>query len=138
MLEKEDFPEIFEQNTRMIVRLNALLEMLFTLTRIEQNSLKLHKNSLNLREYFEEKRISKNIKTFEIIGEKTLEVDLASFDIICENLLNNAIKFGGENNTITVTLDENSFSIKDTGPGMSEENLEKIFQKFFRENTDLE
>jgi len=53
-------------------------------------------------------------------------------------LLNNAIKFGGENNTITVTLTKNSFSIKDTGPGMSEENLEKIFQKFFRENTDLE
>jgi len=67
LLEKEDFPEIFEQNTRMIVRLNALLEMLFTLTRIEQNSLKLHKIPLNIREYFEEKRISKNIKNFEII-----------------------------------------------------------------------
>jgi signal transduction histidine kinase len=138
LLEKQDFPEIFEQNTRMIVRLNALLEMLFTLTRIEQNQIHLHKIPLNLREYFEEKRISKNIKNFEIIGEKTLEVDLASFDIICENLLNNAIKFGGENNTITVTLGENSFSIKDTGCGMSKENLEKIFQKFFRENTDLE
>ncbi|MDP5039187.1 MAG: ATP-binding protein, partial [Candidatus Gracilibacteria bacterium] len=84
------------------------------------------------------KRISKNIKNFEIIGEKTLEVDLASFDIICENLLNNAIKFGGENNTITVTLTKNSFSIKDTGYGMTEKNLEKIFHKFFRENKDIE
>lgn len=138
LLEKEDFPELFEQNTRMVVRLNALLEMLFTLTRIEQNQIHLHKTSLNLREYFEEKRTSKNIKNFEIIWEKTLKVDLASFDIICENLLNNSIKFGWENNTITVTLTQNSFSIKDTGCGMSEENLEKIFQKFFRENTDLE
>jgi K+-sensing histidine kinase KdpD len=94
LLEKQDFPEIFEQNTRMIVRLNALLEMLFTLTRIEQNQIHLNKIPLNLREYFEEKRTSKNIKNFKIIGEKTLEVDLASFDIIGENLLNNAIKFG--------------------------------------------
>jgi hypothetical protein len=51
----------------MIVRLNALLEMLFLLTRLEQNTLTLKKTPLNLREYFEEERISKNIKNFEIL-----------------------------------------------------------------------
>ncbi|MBP6855707.1 MAG: ATP-binding protein [Candidatus Pacebacteria bacterium] len=53
------------------------------------------------------------------------------------NLLDNAIKYNVENGTVTVSIEkeDKSFiriSIKDTGIGVSKEELEKLFTKFFR------
>ncbi len=55
------------------------------------------------------------------------------------NLLNNAIKFTPEGGKITVRLEEkNGFaavSVADTGIGMSQQDVERIFQKYYQADT---
>ena len=55
---------------------------------------------------------------------------------VLENLLSNAIKYSPEGSLITlasdVQADSYSFSVSDEGIGMSEEQIEKIYDKFYR------
>jgi two-component system sensor histidine kinase/response regulator len=59
--------------------------------------------------------------------------DPNSIRIVIRNLITNAIKFSNENDTIEITAakqDDNShiISVKDTGTGMSSEQLDKLFK----------
>lgn len=47
------------------------------------------------------------------------------------NLVRNAIKYNKEGGTITVTLNYSGLSVEDTGIGIAEENLDKVFSRFF-------
>ena len=52
------------------------------------------------------------------------------------NLINNSIKYGKENGTTTAAyydMDENILiEIADNGPGMEQEHLVRIFERFYR------
>lgn len=59
---------------------------------------------------------------------------------VLTNLVTNAIKYtqrGGISISTTQKDNEITFSIKDTGKGVAPENLPKLFQKFYREDTSL-
>ena len=47
------------------------------------------------------------------------------------NLIRNAIRYNKEGGNVTVTLDIDHFEVADTGIGISEENLNKVFSRFF-------
>ena len=47
------------------------------------------------------------------------------------NLVRNAIKYNKDGGTVTVTLDRRALTVEDTGIGISEENLGKVFSRFF-------
>lgn len=53
---------------------------------------------------------------------------------VVQNLIGNALKFTPSKGTITVTVVKHSkeveVQVKDSGPGMSKEDLGKLFQKF--------
>ncbi|MFZ2624069.1 MAG: HAMP domain-containing sensor histidine kinase [Propionibacterium sp.] len=50
------------------------------------------------------------------------------------NLLDNAVKFSPENGTVHVRLEEGTLTVSDEGPGIAEEDLPHIFDRFFRSN----
>ena len=54
--------------------------------------------------------------------------------IVIRNLLENAIKYNRENGEIKIAFEKNTLIISDTGIGMSEENLKRIFDRFYRIN----
>ncbi len=47
------------------------------------------------------------------------------------NLVRNAIKYNKEGGNITVTLNYSGLIVEDTGIGIAEENLDKVFSRFF-------
>ena len=47
------------------------------------------------------------------------------------NLVRNAIKYNKEGGNITVTLNRQYLSVEDTGIGIAEENMGKVFSRFF-------
>jgi two-component system, OmpR family, sensor kinase len=51
---------------------------------------------------------------------------------LIDNLLSNAIKYNKIAGTIKIVLTENSFSIEDTGKGISTENLATLFERYTR------
>ena len=75
-------------------------------------------------------------------------VDLNNFDKILMNLLSNAFKYTPDGGEITLTLTQGSsntsgplkeyfeITIEDTGIGLEEEKIERIFDRFYQINTD--
>ena len=47
------------------------------------------------------------------------------------NIIRNAIRYNREGGSISVLLTEEEFTVSDTGIGIAEENLDRIFDRFF-------
>jgi PAS domain S-box-containing protein len=69
-------------------------------------------------------------------GDHDVMIDNHLLKNICMNLLSNAIKFSPENSQIDMQahFNKNEFvlSVKDTGIGISEEDKQHLFERFFR------
>jgi signal transduction histidine kinase len=83
---------------------------------------------------YHEQALEKGIKLIDNVSANiTVAADPNSVRIVTRNLITNAIKFSRKNDTITVSAyfqDENYIllSVKDTGIGMSEKQLTKLFK----------
>jgi signal transduction histidine kinase len=60
------------------------------------------------------------------------QADRSALFILLKNLLENAIQHASANSEIKVEITENQISVRDWGPGISEEDLPKIFTRFWR------
>lgn len=75
--------------------------------------------------------------TFELSGDRC-EINGAQIIIeeIIHNILENAIKYNKENGKVTVTLrqciDGVELSVSDTGIGIAKEDLDHVFERFYR------
>lgn len=67
---------------------------------------------------------------------ETIAVDVEKMERVFFNLMSNAFKHTPDNGKINVvyshTVDEVSFSIKDTGVGISAEDCKRIFERFYQ------
>lgn len=119
---------------------------------LEFSKMDLRNYTLNLRPVNIEELVSVSIKNFENLASKKnitiglkkegenheISGDSEKISRVITNLLSNAIKYSRENGKITVILKGEkeffSVSVIDEGPGIGEENSEKIFEPFFRED----
>ncbi len=71
----------------------------------------------------------------------TLRVDLCKLSVVFVNLLLNAIRFTPDEGEIDLSVEERKdevmISISDTGKGIPEESLEKIFEVFYQEEDHM-
>lgn len=68
----------------------------------------------------------------EILDDVNIFCDRKKISKIIDNLLSNAIKYNKIKGTIKVTLKNNYLSIEDSGKGMSEKQIEQLFQRYMR------
>ncbi len=65
-----------------------------------------------------------------------LKLDTAGFEKVAANLVNNALRYTKEGGKVIVSPFVNSenfgFSVKDTGIGIPQEDIDKIFEEFYR------
>jgi signal transduction histidine kinase len=127
-------------------RLHRLSEDILDVTRIESQSLKLHKEEFDLNDV-----ISSIVEDYRILllDEDKLNLDIqydpksiiinadkVRISQVISNLLSNAVKFATrEKGTISITTEEKNnseviVSIKDTGQGIDPEILPRLFTKF--------
>jgi two-component system sensor histidine kinase MprB len=61
-----------------------------------------------------------------------LEGDPATLERAVTNLLDNAAKWSPEGGTVTVRLSDGLLQVADEGPGIAEEDLPHVFERFYR------
>ena len=61
-----------------------------------------------------------------------LQGDATALERLVTNLLDNATKFSPESGTVTVTLAGGLLQVADQGPGIAEEDLTHVFERFYR------
>jgi two-component system phosphate regulon sensor histidine kinase PhoR len=129
---------------RHTVRLNALLEDLMLLAKMEAGEAKVSLSRENLChalgnavEKCQEKARTKNINLLLDCSEDlNLRINLTLIEQGVMNLIDNALKFSHENSTVEITaypLDkEVVISVKDYGVGIEPEHLPRLFERFYR------
>ncbi len=77
------------------------------------------------------KGFDRNIFELEI-SDITLFADKIGFEQMIDNLLNNAMKYSEKSSSIKISTEENSLLIRDKGIGMSEDELVRIFERYYQ------
>lgn len=145
-LETSDIEAFFSSTRANILKLNGLLQSLFFVSRIEEQSGCLVKKSLMVHDFIENKldhiwsSFPYKKLSYKIHIDKNLkyEVEENTFWILLDNLLSNAMKFSPEDMNIIVKADAKTFSITDNGPGIPKWDRAKIWEKFYRTDINKE
>ena len=149
LIERYSDPENQKKIVKHVSRIKAAVNLLtsilnefLSLSKIEEGRVEPKVEAVNLRETVE--AVCQNLRMFakpgqNIIykhaGEEHIYSDPVLLGNILNNLLSNAIKYSQENSEILVSSSVNSavhVSVKDFGIGMSKQDQERLFQRFFR------
>ena len=132
------------------IRLNTLLSDLIDISRIESGELRMSFRYFNLAELLKDAINSLEIratqKNISLIlnsptdRELTVYGDKERIMQVVLNLTDNAIKYNVSGGSVTIsTQEQNGFlqvSVADTGLGIPEEHLHRIFERFYRTDKD--
>ncbi|MDD5730894.1 MAG: ATP-binding protein, partial [Candidatus Omnitrophica bacterium] len=130
---------------RNIDRLNRLISDLLDISRIEAGKILLNKKSIDIAALineaaglFQESAKEKNL-TLSVSfanGLPWIEADPDKITQVITNLLGNALKFTPAGGKITVNASKNTdcvtIEVKDSGLGVPQDELTKIFDKFYQ------
>jgi signal transduction histidine kinase/ligand-binding sensor domain-containing protein/DNA-binding response OmpR family regulator len=160
--EMHSYLDLVYRNTK---NLDRLINQLLDFRKLETGALRLELTSEDMvglisnvvasfEEYAREKQVTLR---FQTLKKKLIAIfDPGKVETILNNLLSNALKYTEEGGSVTVNLslvfagdDEETLndqpekqyieiSVKDTGKGISESNITRIFTRFFRVDTEDE
>ena len=121
-------------------KLHVMVEKLLETATLDSESLMLQKEPTNIVDL-----IAKIAKKFELLTKKDikfttnidlkiLKIDLFHFENAVSNLVDNAIKYGGDIIEININpvLNVTEISVADNGKGIDKSHQERIFDKFYR------
>ena len=128
---------------RQLARLERLAQDLSELSHIEAGDLSLERAEIDLRRLIEDlcedfrDRASQKQLQFVVTGERVrIHGDAMRLQQAFANLLDNAIKYGGEGTSIDIdvssTPDRGIVRIADHGEGIPPEERDRIFRRFYR------
>ena len=125
-------------------RMHRLIDDISELSMIESGTIKIRLQKRNLHSVVEEVFTNLSAKAFEgkiqLINDVnqniTVCADIVRLEQMLTNLIDNAIKFTGNQGVVTVshqqTEGKDVISVTDTGEGISGDHLERIFERFYR------
>ncbi len=145
----ENVQVIIDEGSRLTTLVNDLLD----LSKLQSGTTTLSKTVFSLTECV--KAINRRYQKlkendgyeihFHSDGDVYVEGDYSKLGQVIYNLVNNAISYTGEDKRVTIVQsvkpaeipdkpDRVRISVRDTGMGISKENLEYIWDRYFKEN----
>ena len=137
--------EYLDISASELQRLSLLVDKVLKLSMFENKDIELQKSHFNLKELVEEVMHSMRLQfqknkanlSFKTAGEPfMIHADRLHITSVIYNLLDNALKYGGDKPEIKVELaatpQEFKLRVEDNGIGISPEYANKVFEKFFR------
>lgn len=131
-----------------INRLNGLVDQLLMMAKYESGGEKLRLAEIDVGQcmagalerleiYSQSKRI---VFQLNFVQDATVSSDLYLLSTVLENIVSNAIKYSPEEAVISINVlgesEKIKVSVQDHGPGMTQEQVAKIFDRFYRAETD--
>lgn len=144
-----------EKITLSSQHLLSLINDILDMSKIERGKIELHPEPFNLGQllrtlttvFYTQAKNKKIDYEIVLVGEveENLIGDVLRVNQILTNLLSNAMKFTPENGHVYLKLTQRReadqvwirFEIKDTGRGIAQENIDRIFENFTQENSGI-
>lgn len=128
--------------------LNHFITSILDLTKVESQNINLQKSSKDINKIiesvvdnltFQARRNQISIET-QLSPLYPIKIDPVLIKRVISNLAENAIKYAGEESVITIITEDDEkwvyVKISDNGRGIPQEDLENIFEKFYRVKND--
>ncbi len=128
-----------------VKRLTNLVKSMLNLSKIEAGKVEVHQDNFNLSSMvvttllsFEKKIEENNIKVlgFDLFDDVFVNADEGMINQVIYNYIDNAVKFTPKNGTISFRMEKNDDKIwvfiRNTGDGISSENLSRVFERFYK------
>lgn len=129
-----------------IDRLSTMTEQLLVLSSIDHEDYLLRKENYNLKEQllrlikvYEWKINEKGLMLSHKLQNTEIHADKALMNTVWDNLLSNAVKYNGDAGSIDIEMQSYQahtvIMFTDTGEGIDERSIDKIFDRFYRVDT---
>jgi signal transduction histidine kinase len=121
-----------------IIRATHMVEQLLSLARLQNENLNLADTDMSecVREALDAVRADSVRKHqglhADIPEHLVLHGHADSLTIMVRNLLDNAVKYTPEGGTVAVTLSSGRLTVADSGPGLSDLDKQRVFERFVR------
>lgn len=146
MDDKELLKKYLKRAEKSVDRLTFIIKDLDLITQLESSMLKLKFTLFDIvkltKEIIEDLEISASKRNIKIIFNKNydkqilVEADKNRIEQVITNLVTNSINYGSEKGTTEISFESNVekiiVKVNDNGEGISEENMPRLFQRFFR------
>ena len=147
-----DNPEKRDQHLQVIIdeskRLNDLVDDLLTVSRLQSGKLTIDKTEFSITQAVRD--LVSTYHVLEIEDGYHFNVDCPSDFIVSadeekikqviSNLITNAMKFCGEDKVVNISLIRKGrsvlFSVQDHGPGIAPEDLDHIWERYYRASSN--
>ncbi|QTE22032.1 sensor histidine kinase [Polaribacter cellanae] len=139
--DKEKTKKYLAMSTVQLKKLHQMVEKLLETATLDSEQLLLKKETVDIIEIIEKLVIrhqllstSKNISFSTNLQPVYANVDVFHFENAVSNLIDNAVKYGGDEIEVTINsiLNTTEISVADNGNGIDKNQQEKIFDKFYR------
>jgi two-component system phosphate regulon sensor histidine kinase PhoR len=138
--DKEKTNRYLDISRQQLQKLEIMVEKLLETASLNTDNLNLNKEEIDIVAL-----IKTNIEKHQLASEKTIrfassneviifEIDVFHFENAISNLIDNALKYGGKNCSISVVKKANriEIAVEDDGVGIDKTQGEKIFEQFYR------
>jgi signal transduction histidine kinase len=134
-MKKKFLNKIFSNSNKM----SQIIDKLRLALKLQDSNNTIALNNISIKRVLEniisDLKVKYKNQDINILGEdKEIKADEVLISIAITNLIENALKYSQDDITIEIT--DSYLAVIDKGIGISKENLENIFKKYYRANNN--